>query len=78
MSYTEDIKRITSQMHEKSANEEIHRLMDALNGDEESLVYLLSFVKKWDQKCRDNYGLRTKVENYRKKHERLNYTINYR
>lgn len=75
MSYTDDIRAITSRMYEKSANEDIHRIMDALKDDETSMGYLLNFVIKWDAKNRENYGLRKKVENYRTKYEKLSFTV---
>ena len=75
MSRADEIRAITSRMYEKSANEDIHRLMDALKNDDESMLYLLNFVQKWDQKCRENFGLRKKVANYKDKFEHTAFSL---
>lgn len=70
MSYTDDIRRVISRMHEKSANEDIVRIMDALKGDEKTLACLLNFVNKWDSKCRRLTGVETTLKNLRERHKR--------
>lgn len=70
MSYTDDIRRKLREMHEKSAHEDIHRLMDALQGNEEALRCLLNFVNKWDSKCRRLYGTETSLRHIKERSER--------
>lgn len=70
MSYTEDIRRKLREMHEKSAHEDIYRLMDALQGNDEALGCLLNFVNKWDSKCKRLFGVETTLRHIKERQNR--------
>ena len=70
MSYTDDIRKKLREMHEKSAHEDIHRIMDALKGNEEAMACLLNFVNKWDAKCRRLYGTESTLRHLKERSER--------
>lgn len=70
MSYTDDIRYKLRNMHTKTANEDIYRIMDALKGDEKALCYLLNFVNKWDEQCRKVTGLKKTLDNIRERQKR--------
>lgn len=57
-------------MHNKTAHEDIVRIMDALEGNETALACLLNFVKKWDDKCRKEFGMRQTLINTKERQKR--------
>lgn len=70
MKYTDYIKRELSQLPDKTAQEDLLRIMDNLN--EEGMVFLANMVGKWVRKCAECHNLRKKVTNLERKIDRLN------
>lgn len=60
MKYTDYIRRTLSQLPDKTAHEDLFRIMDGLSDD--NMVYLASLVGKWANKCAECHNLRKKVK----------------
>lgn len=70
MKYTDYIRRELSQLRDKTAQEDLFRIMDHI--DEDGMVFLASMVGKWSRKCCECHNLRNKVNNLERKIDRLN------
>lgn len=73
MKYDDSIREINSRNHNKTANEDICRIMDALQGNEEAMASLLNLTIKWESKCREVFGLRKSLENKNERYDRRKY-----
>lgn len=70
--YADHIRLKLSEMHNKTMHEEIYRILDSLEkNDEPSVVYLDNLVGKIDKLCRENYGLRSQNRNLKYKTDRI-------
>ncbi len=70
MKYTDYIRKELSQLRDKTAQEDLLRIMDHL--DDTGMVFLASMVGKWSRKCAECHNLRNKVKNLQEKLDKLN------
>lgn len=71
MNAEKEIRDKLSNWRDKSCNEEIYRIMDAIKGNESAMLCLLNLVNKVDREHRANVGLKKQVENLQRKTERI-------
>lgn len=62
MRYTDYIRGTLHDIGNKSANEDIFRIMDAINENTEAMACLANLVGKWQKKCAECDGLRKKLK----------------
>lgn len=67
--YTNSIRTVLSNMHDKSTHEDLYRIMD--NIGDEALPSMLNLVNKIDKLNKKIYGMSKQIENLRRKTDRI-------
>lgn len=71
MNAEKEIRDKLSNWRDRTCNEDIYRIMDAIKGNESVMLCLLNLVNKVDREHRTNVGLKKQVENLQRKTERI-------